>query len=78
MVDSATPLGSRGREDVLSAGNLPMVGLPTVTTKVCPLQGQMLGEMCYPQVTSLWSDYLRLLLKCVPFRDYLVTRSVIP
>ena len=39
MVDSATPLGSRGREDVLSAGNLPMVGLPAVTTKVCPLQG---------------------------------------
>ena len=39
MVDSATPLGSRGREDVLSAGNLPVVGLPAVTTKVCPLQG---------------------------------------
>ena len=32
--------------------------------------------MRYPQVTSLWSDYPRLLLKCVPFRDYLVTRSV--
>ena len=25
----------------LSAGNLPLVGLPAVTTKVCPLQGQM-------------------------------------
>ena len=25
--------------------------------------------MRYPQVTSLWSDYPRLLLKCVPFRD---------
>jgi hypothetical protein len=47
MVDSATPLGSRG-------------GV----------------RMCYPQVTSLWSDYPRLLLKCVPFRDYLVMRSV--
>ena len=33
-------------------------------------------DVCYPQVTSLWSDYPRLLLKCVPFRDYLVTRSV--
>ena len=44
MVDSATPLGSRGgSEDVLSAGNLPVVGLPAVTTKVCPLQGQMVG-----------------------------------
>lgn len=41
-----------------------MVGLLAVTTKVCPLQGQMVGEMCYPQVTSLWSDYPRLLL-CV-------------
>ena len=34
MVDSATPLGSRGREDVLSASNLPVVGLPAVTTCV--------------------------------------------
>ena len=32
--------------------------------------------MRYPQVTSLRSDYPRLLLKCVPFGDYLVTRSV--
>ena len=33
MVDSATPLGSEGgSEDVLSAGNLPTVGLPAVTT----------------------------------------------
>ena len=39
MVDSATPLGSGGWYDALSAGNLPMVGLPAVTTKVCPLQG---------------------------------------
>ena len=43
MVDSATPLGSGGWYDALSAGNLPMVGLPAVTTKVCPLQGQMVG-----------------------------------
>ena len=38
MVDSATPLGSRGREDVLSAGNLPVVGLPAVTTNVWHLR----------------------------------------
>jgi hypothetical protein len=32
MVDSATPLGSGGWYDALSAGNLPTVGLPAVTT----------------------------------------------
>lgn len=32
MVDSATPLGSEGGEMRLSAGNLPTVGLPAVTT----------------------------------------------
>ena len=31
--------GRGGSEDVLSAGNLPVVGLPAVTTKVCPLWG---------------------------------------
>ena len=41
IFDSATPLGSVVGEMRLSAGNLPLVGLPAVTTKVCPLQGQM-------------------------------------
>ena len=36
------PRWGRGGEesDLLSAGNLPAVGLPAVTTKVCPLWGQ--------------------------------------
>ena len=43
MVDSATPLGSRGRVwDVLSAGNLPVVGLPAVTTS-CGISDAIIG-----------------------------------
>ena len=42
MVDSATPLGSGGREDVLSAGNLPTVGLPAVTTS-CGISDAIIG-----------------------------------
>ena len=35
------PVGIGGEEsDLLSPGNLPAVGLPAVTTKVCPLWGQ--------------------------------------
>jgi hypothetical protein len=44
MVDCATPMGSGVEYGMrLSAGNLPAVGLPAVTTKVCPLQGQIVG-----------------------------------
>ena len=42
MVDSATPLGSGGWYDALSAGNLPMVGLPAVTT-LCGISDAIIG-----------------------------------
>ena len=42
MIDSATPMGSRGGEDVLSAGNLPTVGLPAVTTS-CGISDAIIG-----------------------------------
>ena len=39
MVDCATPMGSGVECGMcLSAGNLPVVGLPAVTTKVCLLR----------------------------------------
>ena len=73
MVDSATPLGSGGWYDALSAGNLPTVGLPAVTTKVCPLQGQMVCMICLSGVytpayvlSSLWDFFFFFLQNISP------------
>ena len=58
MVDSATPLGSGGRYDALSAGNLPVVGLPAVTTNVWHLRCHYLVFLIFfESVTLSGFDY---------------------